>query len=74
MGVSPDCVSPCPLAAGFAYKGDTWGVEEAQTTINTNYVGTGGCGVDVPGASGWLALHMCAHTAAQRLLHLSCTL
>lgn len=32
---------PADCAAGFAYKGDAWGVEEAQTTINTNYVGTG---------------------------------
>ena len=32
---------PADCATGFAYKGDTWGVEEAQTTINTNYVGTG---------------------------------
>ena len=61
----PIAFPPAPLAAGFAYKGDTWGVEEAQTTINTNYVGTGGCGVAVPWGF-WLAgaAQVCTHRHA----------
>lgn len=29
-----------PHTAGFAFKGDTWGADEAQATIATNFHGT----------------------------------
>ena len=37
------------IAAGFAYKGNAFGAKEAQTTIDTNFLGTMGvCEALVP--------------------------